>query len=1054
MKQFNRWIRLLCLAFPVCLSHLSVWAQTDVTVSGRVVDDTNGEPLIGVYIAVDGYDGTGTITDTEGRYSFNAGGIPDDAYVKVSYIGYKDEEILLTDLMINGTVRMSLENELLDEVVVVGYGVQKKVSSVGSITQTDGAELLKGGNITSVSEALQGKLNGLVAINSSGKPGDNSVQMYIRGKASWQNTDPLVLVDGIERNMNDVDMNEIASISILKDASATAVYGVRGANGVILLTTKRGEEQKPQINFSASFGVKQTTTNMEWADYVTSMKMYNEAVANDNNWDQQIGQSVMRAWENAFATGNYGPYNDVFPQVDWWDELVKPGFSQQYNVNISGGTKFMRYFASVGYQNDGDIYNMQKQADFDPRNYYRRYNWRSNLDFNLTKTTKLSVNIAGKMGYRNDNFAEDVYTRIISAPSNMFPIKYSDGYWGEGTSAGYNPICNMATNGAQLYKTFQGWYDVRLEQKLDFITEGLKVAGKVSYTSSSTTRSSVKTGEIWGNNDFESRNSIIKYYRQYDYSNPILNADGSLTYPMIYEKRWPNDEQIDLPPNVSYDNLDGYSRKLYYEFSLEYNRSFKDHNVSVLALMNRQISDSKSGNVIIFPSYREEWVGRVTYNWKERYLAEMNISYTGSEKFARGERFGLFPSFSLGWVASEEPFIKNSIGDVLTWLKFRYSYGLVGSDAAAARWNYVQLFSSVGEIVLGNTQEISHTPLYTEGDIANLTSTWEKATKQNLGIEFGLFRKLNVTMDLFKEYRRDILMTPQTTSTIVGASFNAINRGETKNHGLELEVRWSDRIARSFNYWAAFTFATSENRIVYRDDPRNADEHLREAGKPIGHQDRYIAIGNYGSIDDVFNYAQTAISGTTPSQVVPGDLVYIDYNGDGIINANDKVVTKELNYPLTTLGLSFGFDWKGLSFSALLYAPLDVYKLQFNEYLWDFPNSNVRVQPNSLDRWTVSTANGSGVIRPTTHLNNAYNKTESTYRYSNYSYLRLKNVELAYSFPKKLLSKVKMSNLQVYVNGNNLLTFWKGDKRVDPETGGVGSYPIVRTYTFGLRVSF
>ena len=487
---------------------------------------------------------------------------------------------------------------------------------------------------------------------------------------------------------------------------------------------------------------------------------------------------------------------------------------------------------------------------------------------------------------------------------------------------------------------------------------------------------------------------------------------------------------------------------------MEYNRSFGSHNVTALALMNRQVSDSKDNNVIKFPSYREEWVGRVTYNWKERYLAEMNISYTGSEKFARGQRFGLFPSYSLGWRVSEEPFIKKHVGDVLTNLKFRYSYGKVGSDAAAARWNYIQLFNSLGSIELGNTQGVTHSPLYTEGDIANLTSTWEKATKHNFGIEVGLWNKLDLTLDLFKENRKDILMTPQTTSSIVGATFNAINRGETKNHGLELELRWNDKIGRNFNYWGALTFATSENRIVYKDDPRNADEHLKAAGKPIDYQNRFIAIGNYGSIDDVFNYAQTAINGTTASQVIPGDLIYIDFNGDGIINSNDKVVVDELNYPLTTIGFSFGFNWKGLNFSAMLYSPRNIYKLQFDQYLWDFPASNIRVQPKSMERWTPETANSSGVMRPTTHLNNTYNKVESTYRYSDYSYIRLKNMEIGYTFPKKWLSEAHISNLQVYMNGNNLLTFWKGDKRVDPETGGVGSYPIVRTYTLGLRVSF
>ena len=1025
-----------------------------MSIKGQIVDAKSNEPLIGVNITVEGTS-NGTISDVDGHFTLTA---TPDAVLKISYIGYREILLKVADLKKDAIISLEEDSKQLEEVVVVGYGVQKKVTSVGSITQTGGNELMKGGSVNSVSEALQGKLNGVVAINSSGMPGDNEVKMYIRGKSTWDNTDPLVLVDGIERNMNDVDMNEIESISVLKDASATAVYGVRGGNGVILITTKRGTDTAPVINFSANYTFKSPTTSMKLADHVTAMQAYNMAMANDASWDKLIPQSTIDAWSRAYAEGNYGAYNDVFPYVNWWDELITGGFTQNYNINIRGGTDYMKYFASAGYQGDGDIYDLKKNDDFDPRHTYKRYNWRSNFDFNFTKSTKLSINIAGSMGYRNKSIDNDSpFNRILTESTSDHPIMYSDGNWGDDEEK--NPVANMNLGGAKLRKTFQGWYDASLEQKLDFITKGLKVAAKVSYSSSSTTNTDVYRG---GGSADQALKSIVRYHRVYDYANPVVNADGTITYPMIEDKRLPTSESVPLPPGVTmWDGLDAYTRRFYYEFSVAYNRSFNDHNVSALALVNRKIYDERytenNTQYMRFPNYNEDWVGRVTYNWKERYLTEMNISYTGSEKFARGERFGLFPSFSLGWRLSEEPFIKKSIGKVLTNAKFRYSWGKVGSDAGAKRWNYIQQFTSDGNITLGTDASGQiWGPLYHEGDVANLNSTWEKSTKQNLGIEIGLWNKLDITLDLFDEKRKDILMEPQTTSFITGAKFNALNIGSTKNHGFELELHYNDKIGSDFRYHVGFTLASSENRVVFRDDPVNGPDHLKEAGKPIGHQNRYLAVGNYETIDDVFNNAQTgSINSVAPGQVVPGDFIYIDFDSNGILNGQDKVAVDELNYPLHTYGLNLGFDWKGLSFSAMFYAPTGVYKLVNSVYSASFKSGKINAQPDVMNAWTPETANTSGVRAPALHLTNdgAFNGTESTYRYQNFSYLRLKTMELGYNLPKKWLKTVGLKSLQVYVTGNNLLTWWGGDDRIDPE-GEQAKYPILRSFTSGVRVSF
>ena len=1053
MRHQSMKLKWMCLLFlSLLLSPPLLWGQNH-SIKGQIVDAKSNEPLIGVNITVEGTS-NGTISDVDGHFTLTA---TPDAVLKISYIGYREILLKVADLKKDAIISLEEDSKQLEE-VVVGYGVQKKVTSVGSITQTGGNELMKGGSVNSVSEALQGKLNGVVAINSSGMPGDNEVKMYIRGKSTWDNTDPLVLVDGIERNMNDVDMNEIESISVLKDASATAVYGVRGGNGVILITTKRGTDTAPVINFSANYTFKSPTTSMKLADHVTAMQAYNMAMANDASWDKLIPQSTIDAWSRAYAEGNYGAYNDVFPYVNWWDELITGGFTQNYNINIRGGTDYMKYFASAGYQGDGDIYDLKKNDDFDPRHTYKRYNWRSNFDFNFTKSTKLSINIAGSMGYRNKSIDNDSpFNRILTESTSDHPIMYSDGNWGDDEEK--NPVANMNLGGAKLRKTFQGWYDASLEQKLDFITKGLKVAAKVSYSSSSTTNTDVYRG---GGSADQALKSIVRYHRVYDYANPVVNTDGTITYPMIEDKRLPTSESVPLPPGVTmWDGLDAYTRRFYYEFSVAYNRSFNDHNVSALALVNRKIYDERytenNTQYMRFPNYNEDWVGRVTYNWKERYLTEMNISYTGSEKFARGERFGLFPSFSLGWRLSEEPFIKKSIGKVLTNAKFRYSWGKVGSDAGAKRWNYIQQFTSDGNITLGTDASGQiWGPLYHEGDVANLNSTWEKSTKQNLGIEIGLWNKLDITLDLFDEKRKDILMEPQTTSFITGAKFNALNIGSTKNHGFELELHYNDKIGSDFRYHVGFTLASSENRVVFRDDPVNGPNHLKEAGKPIGHQNRYLAVGNYETIDDVFNNAQTgSINSVAPGQVVPGDFIYIDFDSNGILNGQDKVAVDELNYPLHTYGLNLGFDWKGLSFSAMFYASTGVYKLVNSVYSASFKSGKINAQPDVMNAWTPETANTSGVRAPALHLTNdgAFNGTESTYRYQNFSYLRLKTMELGYNLPKKWLKTVGLKSLQVYVTGNNLLTWWGGDDRIDPE-GEQAKYPILRSFTSGVRVSF
>lgn len=1064
MKQSQFALKLLVSAFFMLSGFASLWGQNTnmKTVTGTVIDASSGEPVIGAYISLDSSNKYGAMTDFDGGFVLS---IPSATSGRSTFtiecVGFEDKTLTLSEIQASTKIPLNIKSELLDEVVVVGYGTQKKASSVGSISQTSGAEIQRAGNMNSVSEALQGKLNGVVAFNSTGQPGANSATIYIRGKSSWQSSSPLVLVDGIERNMDDVDFNEIESLSVLKDASATAVYGVRGANGVILLTTKRGTSDHPTVTFSANMGLKSPTATGEWADHITSMKMYNEANANEGNWGNMIPESTIAAWENAFATGNYGPYNDVFPNVDWYDEILQTAVSHNYNVNINGKSEFMKYFASVGYQHDGSIYNIPKAEDYDPRAYFNRLNWRANFDFNLTKTTVFSVNVAGKMSYRNSQFYSDVYSKLTLAPNNSFPIKYSNGYWGDATNQGANPIADITAGGQVKHKNYQGWYDVKLNQDLSFITKGLKAHAQVSYNSYSTNRDRIRTGGIFGGAEFSQMNAFPREYRTYDYSNPIEMEDGTIMYPVIENKSgFHGNKYYTTPPGVDFDATTNLASRLYYEVGVNYNRTFAGHEVGAMALWNRQKAESSGGSSFDFPSFREDWVGRVTYNWKERYLFEGNVSYTGSEKFAPGKRYGLFPSFSAGWRLTEEPWMKWS-KNVLSNFKVRYSWGKVGTDAGASRFQYIQLFNQGGTVNFGKDENTAFGPTYSEGAVAQPNATWESAIKQNLGIEFSLFKKLSVAVDLYDEQRSGILLSPRTTAAWVGVSIAAANLGRTKNHGIDLEVKWNDKIGSAFHYFVNFAFSTSENRVVFRDDPQNFLDYQRDAGKPINWQTRYLVTGNYETIDDIFNAAKPGFAAATT--IIPGDFTYIDFDADGDVDNQDKVVVDRLNYPLTTYSLTVGFDWKGLSFSAMMYSPQGVHKNYINAYLWDFPEGYVKAQPQSSERWTYATANREGIVRPTTHLaNTANNKTESTYRFSDYSYIRLKNVEISYTIPKRWQKAMSMTNCRVFVSGNNLLTWWKGDYRIDPETSNsdgtvnenANIYPILRTYTVGLRFAF
>lgn len=1031
----NRCGFMLLSLFIFLLLSVPVTAQSPTHSKTRAegtVYDATGEPLIGVNVIEKGNPTNGTVTDLDGRFAIEVSS-PSSGLI-FSYIGYEKKELALKGEKTLSGIRIVLEDDAqkLDEVVVVGYGVQKKASTVGAITQAKGEELLKVGGVTNVSSALTGMLPGVSAIQLSGEPGQDQANIVIRGKSTWGNTDPLILIDGIERSFNDVDPNEIESISVLKDASATAVYGVKGANGVILVTTKRGQEGKAKISFSANFGLKEPINNYEVLDRLTAMDLASEANANEGRWDKIYSERYKDNWR--YKTDPY-----FYPELDWKDLLYKNvAFSQQYNLNMSGGTSFIKYFASLGYTGDGDIFKTEKQPEYDPSYKYTRYNYRTNLDMQVSKTTKLAVNLAGDISIRNrpmsymgsDPFAstssannENFFSYMYLMPNYVYPVRYENGILGT-TSIGrwWNPIYTMNYQGSATQKTNRLFSDVTLKQELDFITKGLSVQGKISY------------------------NTTFAYNR-------LIKKDVACMYmePGAEPMWFPNDEWVEKPAVYGGENLSYFIKDLYYEASINYARQFGKHDVSVLGLFNRRNYETKSASntLVDFPSYEESWVGRVTYNFDNRYFAEFNGAYTGSEKFAPGQRFGFFPSMAVGWMVTEEPFIKNlSFLDFLTKLKIRYSYGEVGSDRGASRFTYLTDYSSGNYATFGDDKPYNDYVLYHEGGAANVNATWETAKKQNLGIELALLNRLNITVDFFSEKRDGILMKRDNTTPIwFGQTAPYANLGETKNHGYEIEAEWRDRI-NEFSYFVKGGFAFQENRVVFRDDPVNRLAYQKNAGKPIGYQSLLDQIGVNSSWDDVYN---------TPASIwqneirQPGDFIYNDYNGDGVINENDKVPMKLTADPAYTYSFSLGFSYKNFDVRAMFYGVAGVEKR--TSFLWEFPYDYDMAWKESLERWHWG---NTSAARPRLSMKNtAHIRQASTYGLMNASYFRLKNLEVSYNIKSGALKKYAgISNIQVYVNGNNLFTLTSFDNRIDPESGGSGKYPLTRRYNMGFRLTF
>ncbi|MBQ9678569.1 MAG: TonB-dependent receptor [Prevotella sp.] len=1025
---------------------LQMQAQGGIKVKGTVVDN-NAEPLIGASVVVKGNTSLGTVTDFDGNFALT---VPSESTVLVvSYVGMTSREVKVGK---ERNLRITLQDDTeLEEVIVVGYGQQKKASVVGAITQTTGETLQRAAGITDIGSALTGNLPGVVTTASSGIPGEEDPQIIIRGQSSWNNSSPLILVDGIERPMSSVDIQSVATISVLKDASATAVYGVKGANGVILITTKRGTEGKAQIGVTANVIMKIPSMLPDKYDSYDAMVARNVAVEHELNLNPEsfAYMKPMSFIEN-YRNQTTVEQRERYPNVDWQRAMFKDyTMSYNANLNVSGGTKFVKYFASVDFVSEGDLFkSFPTGRHYDRSISFNRVNVRSNLDFNITKTTVLKVNIAGsngkqtnpwERGHEWDNGSSlgwqmsQMWAGVYNISPDAFLPQYSDGSWGflPGSTNVSNSAQTSSIGGVQTITTTRINTDFVLEQKLDFIIKGLSMRGMVA----------------WDNVFVEDRRGIADLY-----NDPQLKWIDPETGIAQYKQPYEGYDRFDYTMGNKWSTQGGEvndwrtQRNLNYQLQLNWGRQFGLHDVTAMVNWGRQ--EYAQGSMI--PSYREDWVFRATYNYAGKYSFEYNGAYNGSEKFSKDNRFAFFHSGAIGWTISEEPFMKYlREKHIIDMLKFRTSYGEIGDDNVNARFMYMTQWAYGGHTSLDVTQGESPYEWYREATVGNPNVHWEKVKKFNFGIDYGFLGGLIAgSFDIFRDKRVDILVAgSRQVPTYFGQAAALVNQGEVKTHGYELEVRFNKVFANKMRLWANMSMTHATNEVIMRDDPALLPSYRKQEGYAIGQTHSFIDKGMMQTYDDLYGSPK---HDTSDGQKLPGDYYIVDFNGDGVVdNTNDNVPYGFTGSPQNTYNATIGFEWKGFSCFAQFYGVTNVTRDVTMISLSDPMLANVYDQGTW---WSTDHANAE-VLTP------RFNSKPSYYYGTQYlcdgSYIRLKNVEVAYTFTQPWVRKLGIKDLKVYVSGNNLWLWTRmpddRESNFSSNGGATGAYPTVKRINFGVK---
>lgn len=1011
---------------------------TDKKKLSGIVRDENGEPIIGASVLVKGTK-VGTVTNAEGEFSLDA---PASGMLVISYMGFATREVPIKN---NSNLKITLnedEAQNLNEVVVVGYGTQKKASVTGAIASVTTKDLVQTPQ-ANISNMLVGKMPGLIAMQRSGAPGEDNSTLLIRGVSTFSdNTAPLVMIDGVERpNYNGLDPNEIESVSILKDASATAIYGVRGANGVILITTRKGQKGKPHLSYSGNVAVQSPTALPHYLNSAQYCEMYNEALKND-------AYTKGTAYVPRFSDEDIKLYRDgtdpiMHPNTDWVGTFLrKASLRTQHNFNISGGTDRVKYFISAGFFNQGGMYKYTKiDRDHDVNASDTRYNFRSNLDFNITQDFKAVVQLSTQIndirtpGLGNSNLWKEISWGTPLGTPGMVDGKLVRL---ENTIDDENPWQALLNNG---YKnTFANTINTTLRFEYDLsrmLLKGLSVHASTSYDSY-----------------YNSRRLSVK------------------TMQTFVPKRDPNDPThiILVPQNEAGTWGGGFeydkNRKVYFETAIHFDRTFGKHQATALLLYNQ--SKYYAPNLAYHvPNAYQGIVGRVTYGYANRYLAEFNMGYNGTENFAAGRRFGFFPAVSAGWVVSEEPFFPKN--NWVVYMKLRATYGEVGNDKIGGD-RFLYLPSVYGETsgkLTGYNFGSSANPVYSqmieEKRLGNPLLTWEKARKLNIGVDMNFLKNhLTVSFDYFKERRNNILSNRNSAPMLIGASLPAYNMGEMENAGFELDVNYRNNI-RDFNYWGRFNYSFARNKILFQDEVPEKYAYQMRTGRRVGQFYGLLFDGFYNSWEEI-NALDRPVSSWNGNRLQPGDMRYVDVNKDGKIDMYDMVPIGYSPTPEIIYGFSVGCSWRGIDFSALFQGASHVSIKYFGRALWPFINAHNSAKTLILERWTQERyERGEAINFPRLSMSPSRD-TDNNYQDSNFwirnaDYLRLKNVEIGYTFRKGQLKALGLESLRLYVSGTNLFT-WTDVIDLDPEApskGGateINTYPLQKIYNVGINVQF
>ena len=1010
MTQKNRRIPPKIYAFLqfffLLMFSVTMYAQDKMIVSGTIMDE-NRQPITGVSIT-DRNNSVATVSNEEGKYTIAL--TPGDS-IEFSHVGYETQVIKPGVNETLDVVLIGLQGSM-NEIVVVGYGRQRRVTMTGSVSSITTKELLQS-PVSNLTNALAGRLPGLITTQRSGEPGVDASALYIRGLATLGNARPIVVVDGVERSMDYIDPNDIESFSILKDAASTAVFGMRGANGVVMVTTKRGRRSAPQMNFRTSYGIQQPTKTPEFLGSYDYARLRNEALQNDGN-QPTFSEQQLEDYKNGLG------YN-----TDYYGYLMQPSQVGSANLNITGGNNIVRYFLSAGLNIQEGNYKHTKENDmgYNSNNIMKRFNLRANVDVDVSPTLLVSLNLAGIQTNRSDpNSSASTIMNVMNRMPPIHPIVNPDGsLFGNGTYR-WNLLGETSRLGYRIFlnNTIQG--TLSAVKKLDFITKNL--SAKLSYSYDNTATPSVSYG------------------RSYAVFYPVLDGDGNITR---YEQVG-TDSRID--PNGSFGG-GGLERITFTEGALNWFRQYNKHNITAMGNWNRRLRRVGSAIPYAFQTY----LFRTQYNYDSKYMLELNGSYMGSENFPPESRYGFFPSVSAAWVISQEGFIDNNKSlEFVNLLKLRASYGEVGNDQVGSeRFLWFTSWAGASQYWFGTGNNPSQANGWAQGAIGNPGVTWERGRQLNLALEGSLWKDaLSFTLEGYKQRRSSILIPRGTLTDVFGQNIKPQNLGIVDNKGIDLELGHKLTIGE-FMYFVKGNMTYAKNKIIFQDEVARSNPWMVRTGLPIGTKFGLVYSGLFQSQEEVDASAQQF--GT----VRPGDIRYLDLDGDGKVLAGyDERPIGYSRTPEIMYGFSGGGGYKGIDFSILFQGAANASVLLNNEAVYEFFQEG-KVKPFHLNRWTPETA--ATATYPLLHYStNANNHRGSTFWIRSANYLRIKNVEFGYTLPAKWTERIKIKSTRLFVNGMNVFTFKNDldDYYVDPEIDdGFGAmYPIQKIWSGGLEINF